>query len=135
MNHKHGRSRGRSRSAGALRSGHAGWIVAVAGGALTMAIVAVACSLGNIKRDDCVSSEQCASVFGAGSTCQQGYCTPTENANCESKNDAGIACFSCSKPEKLLEFENACTNAECAPFDDKTRVTKLLPDGKLPPLP
>jgi hypothetical protein len=134
MNHKHGRSRSRSRSAGALGSGHAGWIVAAAGGALTMAIVAVACSLGNIKRDDCVNSAQCASVFGAGSTCEQGYCTPTKNAGCESKNDAGIACFSC-KPEMPLEFENACTSAECAAFDDKTRLTKLLPDGKLPPLP
>jgi hypothetical protein len=136
MNHRHGRSTERSRSAGALRWQRAGWIAAAAGGALTMAIVAVACSLGNIKRDDCVNDAQCAVAFGAGSTCSQGYCSPatTPNQGCESKNAAGLACFSC-KPEATRDFENACTNAECAPFDNKKRLTKLPADGMLPPLP
>lgn len=134
MNHTHGRSRDRDRSAGASRLRRAGWIAAAAGGALAMAIVAVACSLGNIKRDDCKNDEQCASVFGAGSTCKEGYCTPLTNAGCESKNDAGIACFSC-KPETTRDFENACTNVECAPFDNTKRLTKLTADGGLPPLP
>lgn len=136
MNHRHGRSIDRSRSAGALRLQRAGWIAAAAGGALSMAIVAVACSLGNIKRDDCVSDEQCASVFGAGSTCKQGYCSPVTNPNagCESRNDAGVACFSC-KPETTRDFENACTDVECAPFDNQKRLTKLPADGVLPALP
>ena len=135
MDHKHGRSRSRSTIAGALRSGRAVWIMAAAGGALATAIIAAACSLGNIKRDDCTSSAQCATVFGAGSTCQNGYCSPAQNADCQSKNDAGIACFACAIKKDPLDFANACTNAECAPFDNKTRLTKLPPDGKLPSLP
>jgi hypothetical protein len=135
MYHRDGRSKSRSRRAAASQLGRAGWIAAAtAAGAVTMVIVAAACSLGNIKRDDCVSDEQCASVFGAGSACKQGYCTPPQNAGCASQSDAGVACFSC-KPSKTLEFENACTNAECAPFDDKKRLTKLTEDGGLPPLP
>jgi hypothetical protein len=108
--------------------------MAAAGGALVTAVIAAACSLGNIKRDDCVTNEQCATVFGVGSTCQNGYCTPAQNADCQSKNDAGIACFGC-KPKEPAEFANACTSAECAPFDNKARLTKLPPDGKLPSLP
>ncbi len=44
------------------------------------------------------------------------------------------SCYFCapSTPSQLL---NACTSAECVPFDDTTRLTHLLPDGALPPLP
>ena len=34
-----------------------------------------ACSLGNIKRDDCSSNEQCVQTIGPASSCQDGYCT------------------------------------------------------------
>ncbi len=33
-----------------------------------------ACSLGNISHADCKSDDECAAVFGAGSTCQAGFC-------------------------------------------------------------
>jgi branched-chain amino acid transport system substrate-binding protein len=32
------------------------------------------CSLGNIAHSDCRSDDECAAAFGAGSTCQAGYC-------------------------------------------------------------
>jgi hypothetical protein len=47
--------------------------------------------------------------------------------------DLATQCYSCA-PATQPQFLNACTSAACVPFDD-TRVTLLLPDGGLPPLP
>lgn len=132
MNHKSGQSRQRHKSADARSRRRAS--VAGAAVAFAIAIIAVACSLGNIKPADCTSDLQCASHFGAGSKCSDGYCTPATNAGCEKVADSGITCFSCP-PMAGLDFENACTNAACEPFDDQKRVTKLTADGGLPALP
>jgi hypothetical protein len=132
MIHKHGQSRHKDKSAVARRLGRASLIAAA--GAIAIAITAVACSLANIKPVDCVSNAQCASHFGAGSECVDGYCTASPNAGCEKTTEAGFTCFSCP-PKAGLEFENACTNAACEPFDDQKRLTKLTPDGGLPALP
>jgi len=43
------------------------------------------CSLGNVSVDDCQSNDQCASVFGLGSTCSEGYCT--EPSPCSTGHD------------------------------------------------
>lgn len=43
-------------------------------------------------------------------------------------------CYPCA-PTLTVQFLNACTSATCVPFDDSTRVTHLLADGALPPLP
>jgi hypothetical protein len=48
--------------------------------------------------------------------------------------DANNSCYACP-PTTSTQFRNACTNATCVPFDDQTRLTHLLPDGALPPLP
>jgi hypothetical protein len=48
--------------------------------------------------------------------------------------DLTLECFPCA-PTRTAQFLNACTTAMCVPFDDGTRVTHLLPDGALPPLP
>ena len=42
-------------------------------------------------------------------------------------------CFSC--PSTSAEIINRCTGASCARFDNGARLTRLLPDGGLPPLP
>ena len=132
MNHKRGKSRQIHKSLGARRRVRASF-VAAAGGAVVIAIT-VACSLVNIQHDACKSDAQCASLFGAGSKCASGYCTATEREGCEQMTAAGVPCFSCV-PVGGLDFENACTKAECAPFDNKKRLTKLTEDGKLPALP
>jgi hypothetical protein len=48
--------------------------------------------------------------------------------------DLTTQCFPCA-PTTSVQFLNACTSASCVPFDDTTRLTNLLPDGALPPLP
>ncbi|MDB5218797.1 MAG: hypothetical protein JWO86_6724 [Myxococcaceae bacterium] len=47
--------------------------------------------------------------------------------------DLAAVCYPCNPliTEQLL---NACTGAQCVPFD-RARLTKLLPDGGLPGLP
>jgi hypothetical protein len=47
--------------------------------------------------------------------------------------DLSMQCYPCA-PATQPQFLNACTSAACVAFDD-TRVTLLLPDGGLPPLP
>lgn len=101
---------------------------------LATGVGAASCSLGNIARVDCTGDAQCASAFGAGSRCEAGYCTPASSAGCDQTNAAGKACYGCA-PETTPQFQNACTEAACAPFDDAKRLTKLTPDGGLPPLP
>jgi hypothetical protein len=48
--------------------------------------------------------------------------------------DLTVQCYPCV-PKVTAQFLNACTNAACVPFDDSKRVTHLLADGGLPPLP
>jgi hypothetical protein len=54
----------------------------------------------------------------------------------EASCDAGSLgpCDACP-PVTNQQFLNACTSATCVPFDDIDRLTNLLPDGSLPPLP
>ncbi len=47
--------------------------------------------------------------------------------------DPRVGCYPCAATTQV-QFLNACTSARCVAFDD-TRLTNLLPDGALPPLP
>ncbi|APR83760.1 Hypothetical protein A7982_09109 [Minicystis rosea] len=49
--------------------------------------------------------------------------------NCDGPN----GCFSCS-PTKTVEFLNACTDAQCSPFDNVARLP-LYNNGNLPSVP
>lgn len=99
-----------------------------------IAALASACSLSNVKHDPCKSDAQCAATFGAGSKCSAGFCTDPMGVDCQKTGKDGRACYGC-EPMNTQEFHNACTDALCTPFDDSKRLTKLTPDGGLPPLP
>jgi hypothetical protein len=43
-------------------------------------------------------------------------------------------CYACP-PATDLQYESACTNAICRPFDNKKRLSHLLPEAGLSPLP
>jgi hypothetical protein len=100
---------------------------------LATGAAAASCSLGNIARVDCTGDTQCAAAFGAGSRCEAGYCSAASSAGCDQARADGISCFGCS-PKTTQDFQNACSEAACAPFD-AARLTKLTADGGLPPLP
>jgi hypothetical protein len=58
--------------------------------------------------------------------------TVADATNCNV--DLASQCYPCT-PVAPAQLVNACTSSTCVPFDDSTRVTHLLPDGALPPLP
>jgi hypothetical protein len=72
-----------------------------------------------------------ASTGDAGVGVGLGGADAAEAASCSV--DLATQCYPCA-PATQPQFLNACTSAACVPFDD-TRVTLLLPDGGLPPLP
>ena len=48
--------------------------------------------------------------------------------------DTTLNCYPCT-PTNSDQIANACTSANCVPFDDATRLANLTADGGLPPLP
>lgn len=46
----------------------------------------------------------------------------------------GAGCYRC-EPIDIVSLENACTSAQCLPFDNTLRLSKLNSDGSLPDLP
>jgi hypothetical protein len=84
---------------------------------------------GYSTRGDSSSSEGGGAALGdaASGTDAQG----TNEAGCD---DDSSVCYACT-PTTAEQLLNACTNATCVPFDDTGRLTHLLPDGSLPPLP
>ncbi|MFT3773685.1 MAG: hypothetical protein QM820_50570 [Minicystis sp.] len=62
---------------------------------------------------------------GTGGTGGTGGAAP----NCDGPN----GCYACA-PKKNEEFLNACTTAQCSPFDNAARLP-LYNNGNLPPVP
>jgi hypothetical protein len=95
----------------------------------------------------CVALAGCTNLIGLTgfSTESDGGAVGHVDANtvAETSGDAGTdvsctdddaTCYACA-PTTTTQFLNACTGATCVPFDDVGRLTLLLPDGALPPLP
>ncbi len=94
----------------------------------TIALAFLACNgllgLGDFAVSDVDDASDDRTANGGDGSCADGE---TSDA------DLAVVCYPCNPltPAQLL---NACTGAQCLPFD-RTRLTKLLPDGGLPPLP
>ena len=98
----------------------------------------------------CTTDEVCVLSDGTKGVCDlAGLCdfskTPPINPgpDADAGADVGVVtcavdpargCYPCA-PTTSEQLTNACTSATCVPFDDTTRLTKLLPGGSLPPLP
>lgn len=91
------------------------------------------CSLVIESRDrQCESDADCAGNEGAVCDLAGGVCVPdsTGTAGCVGPD----GCFSC-EPETPVEILNACTDAECVPYDNTQLQGLLEEDGSLPPVP
>lgn len=75
---------------------------------------------------------------GAAGQADPGAEAEASDAGPDAASDASCSddatCYACA-PTTTPQFLNACTGATCVPFDDVGRLTLLLPDGALPPLP
>jgi hypothetical protein len=116
------------------------------------------CSLILDKRaDQCSSDTECARFEGtrcdmktrlcvgisddAGTPPNQDSSSPIEAAPPDAPDEGDAlpcrganGCFQCT-PTTDIQFASACSDAACQPFDNRTRLKNLRPDGGLLPLP
>jgi hypothetical protein len=123
-------------------------------------MVFTGCSLILDKRaDQCSSDNECARFEGTRCDLTTHLCVappddgggppptpdagqPAEAAAPDASAEADAAepcrgangCFQCV-PTTDIQFASACTDAGCKPFDNRTRLKNLRPDGGLLPLP
>jgi ABC-type branched-subunit amino acid transport system substrate-binding protein len=71
-------------------------------GVASLGCALAACSLGNIAVDRCTSNDACASAFGPGSTCDDGFCSAA--TNCESTAECRTA----------FGYGTVCDSGRCA---------------------
>ncbi len=92
------------------------------------------CSLVIESRDrQCEGDDDCASFDNATCDVSAGVCVPrgsTGSASCVGED----GCYACV-PEQQEEYLNACTDAECLPYDNTQLQGLLLEDGSVPPVP
>lgn len=81
--------------------------------------------------DQCSADEDCKR-FNNGSVCRDGVCVLDGTGGTGGTGTGGGDCFA-GEPKKDSELLNACTNADCEPFDNCARL-KLCPGDSLPPL-
>jgi hypothetical protein len=102
-----------------------------------LAVVAsapTACSL-FLDHDDqqCQKDADCSAFPGASCDSAIHLCVAASGSTGSGSCTGDAGCYACA-PKTNDQFLNACTGAECQPFDKK-RLTHLRPDGGLPPLP
>jgi hypothetical protein len=117
----------------------------------TAAFMALACTAaGCVAKPSfrCTTDEACVLADETKGVCDQaGFCDFSKAPPSKPGADAGpgadtgacvvdpaVGCYPCA-PTTSEQVTNACTSSTCVPFDDTTRLTKLLPGGSLPPLP
>ncbi len=90
------------------------------------------CSLAIESRDRQCERDADCSGFGAA------VCDVAGGVCIQSAGTAGCVgpdgCFACP-PTKTEEFLNACTDAECIPYDNTQLQGLLQEDGSVPPVP
>ena len=89
------------------------------------------CSLKNVSHDSCSSDTQCATAFGGGSKCQEGYCTDpvmcTTGHDCRKQAGGGA----CVNGMCTLDFP---TNPNCDAITEPPDVLKQKATGSNAPL-
>lgn len=101
-------------------------------GALGLAIACLAaCSLLVERREQqCQTDAECSAFPAAVCDVKQGVCVKRSGAGCV---DAS-GCYACA-PTTTQEFQSACTDAGCVPYDNSALKPLLTADGGLPPVP
>lgn len=96
------------------------------------------CSFVVESRDrQCERDADCAGLENAVCDLAGGVCVPdssttttTSSGGCEGPD----GCYACP-PQTQVQFLEACTDAECIPYDNTQLEGLLEPDGSVPPVP
>jgi hypothetical protein len=103
-------------------------IAAVAGLAATLS---AACSLiVEHRSQQCQRDAECASFKNAVCDVKQGICVERAGDKCLDPS----GCYAC-EPQNTRQFQTACTDAKCVPYDNGALKSLLTADGGLPPVP
>lgn len=82
------------------------------------------------KSRQCDTDADCKGFAGAVCDVSQGVCAPRAGDKCVDPS----GCWACA-PTNSHEFQTACTDAVCVPFDNGVLAGMLEPDGGLPAIP
>lgn len=103
-------------------------VAAVFGVGLTLT---AACSLLVEHRSkQCERDAECASFENAVCDVKQGICVERAGDKCLDPS----GCYAC-EPKNTRQFQSACTDAACVPYDNGPLKGLLGPDGGLPAIP
>jgi hypothetical protein len=111
----------------------------------------LSCSLAiDRNADQCSNDHDCARFAGTTCDMRAHLCAllqpgadgggPTPGGSADAASDPGGSCigvggcYACL-PSTDTQYGSACTDAKCRPFDNRSRLTNLLSDGGLAPLP
>jgi hypothetical protein len=99
------------------------------------------CSLVIESRDQqCAEDADCSGFAQAVCDAARGVCVPGSGTTATGTGGAGggcvgpDGCYACV-PENQTDLLNACTDAECIPYDNTQLQGLLLEDGSVPPVP
>jgi hypothetical protein len=95
------------------------------------AVLGTACSLIIEHRSkQCSADADCAGFTSAVCDTLQGVCVPRSGEQCLDPS----GCWACA-PKNTKEFQSACTDAACVPYDNGALEALLTADGGVPPIP
>jgi hypothetical protein len=98
------------------------------------------CSFMVESRDrQCERDADCSGLEGAVCDVAGGVCVPSASTTTSSSSSSGgcegpDGCYACA-PETQVQFLEACTDAECIPYDNAQLEGLLEEDGSVPPVP
>ena len=104
------------------------WVGLVALATIVLACIAACNGLLGLG-DFAVTPDPADATLDQSTSGGDGACADGETSDA----DLAAVCYPCN-PLTTEQLLNACTGAQCIPFD-RARLTKLLPDGGLPALP
>ena len=95
------------------------------------ATASLACSLIIEHRSQqCARDSDCAAFKNAQCDVAKGVCVERAGPGCVDPS----GCYAC-EPSNTQQFQTACTDAGCIPYDNTPLSGMLLSDGGLPPVP
>jgi len=95
------------------------------------AALTAACSLiVEHRSQQCESDAECSAFTSAVCDVKQGVCVERAGDKCLDPS----GCYVC-EPKSTREFQSACTDAKCVPYDNAALKALLTADGGLPPIP
>lgn len=104
--------------------------ISAAAAALAAALTAACSLIVEHRSRQCDEDADCASFKNAVCDTKEGVCVERAGEKCVDPS----GCYAC-EPKNTRQFQAACTDAQCVPYDNSVLKPLLTADGGLPPVP